>query len=67
MDVDTVIAKMSEAQKRALISAEGTWAERERIGFPPELFGPSWAGFAHFSPLGLAVRARLQEQANGHS
>ena len=56
MDVDTIIAGLSEAQKAMLVRPNGTY--RDNLRDVAELIDSQIWGTT-FTPLGLAVRARL--------
>jgi hypothetical protein len=59
-DYAEIAKSLTEEQRKTLCKPrKGAWPEREQAGFPSEMFGPRWCGFAHLSSLGLAVRAYL--------
>lgn len=70
MSIDEIIAGMTDGEKQCLL----TWGlpdVTERAAVPDSIWHGRWSGFKHavptgytLSPLGLAVRARLEEQSN---
>lgn len=68
--IDQIVAKLTKAQRRSIAAAK-PYSNGERVGFRVEFAGDPWPeGVARFgslvadflTPLGLSVKARLEEQ-----
>ena len=59
---EQIAASLTKAQREVLLEHRtGAWSEHAWNKLPQELFGPSWCGFAHLTPLGQQVRAILEK------
>ena len=79
-EIDRVIAELTEAQRRTVLRLSSEWASGPQLGLPKGALGrlpssivtrgksPSASQVCppyRLTPLGLAVRARLQERSDG--
>lgn len=68
--IEEIVQKLTKAQREALLSGDWTLARPLvsllNLGLARRTGETEWPYWAELTPLGLAVKARLEEQDNEH-